>query len=570
LIKELFRIIEQYQTIIICGHLAPDCDSFGSSIGLRELLRTKYPEKRILSAGKGIPRFNLFIAMVDDIKERDIKDALLIMVDVSNIERIEDKRLLKAKEIIKIDHHIEDYPFDGFKVMQIGASSVCQMIAEIAIDYHLELSTVAATALFSGLVTDTGRFSYALDQRTFEVANFLMKKNINYLGLYDLIYKDDVRKLELIRDVYSHYQTTKAGLAYYIADLNRIKKLKYPADKIQEQVNLLSNVDGFKVWLFLSEVTSGVYRGEIRSSTIDVHQIAIKFRGGGHKNASGFSVSEDQIGSLLKIIDKTIIKSQKNQNKKELEAAITAAKLAQKAILEVYETAFTFESKSDDSPVTKADKRADEIIFNYLKSKFPTHGFLTEESEDDLSRLDKEFVWVVDPVDGTKDFIARNGEFATSIALVRNHEVVVGVVMAPVTGEYYYAVKDYGSFYVNGKVIRRIHVSKKTKNITVLLSNFHSKPEELALVERYQDVIKTTKKKGSCLKLCAIAKGEAELTYRLSGGTKEWDIAASVLIVSEAGGIFVEPDGQKIIFNRPDVHNHKGYIVTNSALNMLL
>ena len=118
---------------------------------------------------------------------------------------------------------------------------------------------------------------------------------------------------------------------------------------------------------------------------------------------------------------------------KELEAAIEAAKRAVKGILEIYNTPFEVEIKEDNSPVTLADKGADKLIREYLGQMFPDYGMLTEESNDDLSRLDKDYIWIVDPVDGTKDFVARDNEFTTNIALAYKGQVVVGVVSIPAT-----------------------------------------------------------------------------------------------------------------------------------------
>ena len=132
---------------------------------------------------------------------------------------------------------------------------------------------------------------------------------------------------------------------------------------------------------------------------------------------------------------------------KELQAAIEAGLLAKKKILEIYHQHFDVEIKSDNSPVTIADKNADEIIRKYLSEKFPSHAFLTEESTDNLERLKNDFVWIVDPVDGTKDFVAKDDQFTTNIALAYKHKVVVGVVIAPARDELYFATAGNGAFY---------------------------------------------------------------------------------------------------------------------------
>ena len=255
---------------------------------------------------------------------------------------------------------------------------------------------------------------------------------------------------------------------------------------------------------------------------------------------------------------------------KELKEAIIAGLKAKEKIMEIYNQGFDVEIKEDNSPVTIADKTADAIIREHLKKIFPDYAFLTEESEDDKSRLLNDYVWIIDPVDGTKDFVAKDGGFTTNIALAYKHEVVVGVVVAPATGDLYYATKGGGAFHeLNGKK-EKIHVSDKIDDLTVLTSVFHFNEKEQALIEKHSDRIKHTKKFGSSLKACKIAEGLAEITYRMSAGTKEWDTAAFQIIVEEAGGYVLEPDGSRLMYNREDVYNRKGYIVINRKENILL
>ena len=255
---------------------------------------------------------------------------------------------------------------------------------------------------------------------------------------------------------------------------------------------------------------------------------------------------------------------------KELQAAIDAGNKARVKIMEIYEKGFDVEIKEDNSPVTIADKTADKIIREHLHKVFPEHAFLTEESEDNEERLSNDYVWIVDPVDGTKDFVARDGGFTTNIALAYKHELVVGVVVVPVTGDIYFASKGNGAYHrVNGKDTK-IHVNDKLEDLTCLMSVFHTNETELRLIEKHSDKIKHVMKYGSSLKPCRIAEGLAEITYRMSAGTKEWDTGACQIIVEEAGGLFVEPDGGKITYNRKDVYNRKGYIVVNRKENILL
>lgn len=255
---------------------------------------------------------------------------------------------------------------------------------------------------------------------------------------------------------------------------------------------------------------------------------------------------------------------------KELNAAIEAALRAKDEILKVYHQSFEVEIKEDDSPVTIADKRADEIIRAYLSSIFPTHAFLTEESEDNLDRLNNDYVWIVDPVDGTKDFIAKDDEFTTNIALAYKHEIVVGVICVPAKDELYFASKDSGAFFLKDGVKTQIFANKKTDNLTCLTSVFHMNKEEEDLIEKHKDKICYVSKAGSSLKACYIASGKAELSYRMSPNTKEWDTAASEIIISESGAVMVKPDLVKMTYNRKDVYNREGYIIANIIENVLL
>ena len=254
----------------------------------------------------------------------------------------------------------------------------------------------------------------------------------------------------------------------------------------------------------------------------------------------------------------------------QLNAAIEAGVKAIKGILEIYNTNFDVEIKDDNSPVTLADKNADKVIREYLHNKYPEYAFLTEESTDNKERLNNDYVWIVDPVDGTKDFVAKDGGFTTNIALAYKHEAVVGVVVVPLTGEIYYAAKGLGAFYRHQGITKRIHVNDKLDNLIVYKSVFHSTKQEEVMYEKYKDKIAKIEKWGSALKPCRIAQGLGELSYRLTDGTKEWDTAASQVIVEEAGGIFLDTKGKRIMYNREDVHNRIGYVICNRKENFLL
>lgn len=258
---------------------------------------------------------------------------------------------------------------------------------------------------------------------------------------------------------------------------------------------------------------------------------------------------------------------------KELEVALEAVNSVRDVVLAIYNSDNQgVEIKEDNSPVTKADKAADEIIRKILSGVFPLYGMLTEETFDDKERLNKDYVWIVDPIDGTKDFVARNGEFTVNIGLAYKHEAVLGVIAIPVTGEIYYAVKGMGSFYLKDKNSKpiQIHCSNKDENLTVLVSRFHVTDTEKDTISRHSDKIKNIKTVGACIKGCHIAHGLADITYRYNPNTKEWDTCAMQVIVEQAGGHLVKFNKEPIRYNREDVYNRDGYIVINKMENFLI
>lgn len=256
---------------------------------------------------------------------------------------------------------------------------------------------------------------------------------------------------------------------------------------------------------------------------------------------------------------------------KEFNIMLEAAKAASLNIMDYYKKGFNVEIKGDNSPVTEGDKTTDALIRKILGEKFPNYSFLTEESMDDKSRLKNDFVFIVDPIDGTEDFIHGFKEFTCNIALCYKHEIVVGVVSVPAKDLIYYAIKDKGAYKLDLKNnnLSKIHVNNKKSDLTALRSRFHSCEEEEQLFNKYKDKIINIEKCGATCKACRIAEGSAEISYRLKKGTKEWDTAAFQIIVEEAGGFVLDLNKKRMIYNREDVYNGT-YVIVNNLDNWLL
>ena len=254
--------------------------------------------------------------------------------------------------------------------------------------------------------------------------------------------------------------------------------------------------------------------------------------------------------------------------KRCLEVSKKLAVLAGEEIMKIYQTDFSVEYKNDEMPLTLADKNANRIIVTGLKKEFPDVGVLSEESIDDPETRQKEYCFIIDPLDGTKEFIKKNDEFTVNIALSKNGEVIMGVIYLPVKEELYYAAKGQGAYFKIGETCHRICVSEKTENIKMVVSKSHMSEKEKLLLEKYADKISDMMQAGSSIKGCLVAIGKAEVYYRF-GYTMEWDTAAMQAICEEAGAIFRQMDGSEMVYNRVDHLNSKGFYVINHQENFM-
>lgn len=234
-----------------------------------------------------------------------------------------------------------------------------------------------------------------------------------------------------------------------------------------------------------------------------------------------------------------------------IDKVIEIAKKASYEILKIYESNdFLIQTKLDNSPVTKADLIANKIIIREL-SKISDYPIITEESpvKYDIRKNWNKF-WLVDPLDGTKDFIEKNGEFTINIALIDKNKSVLGVVYIPVTGDVYFAEQKKGAFK-NG--IKIFNSSKRNKLIAAD-SNFHSTEFTTDFFEKFN--IKDIQKYGSSIKVCKLAEGLIDVYPRLND-TKEWDTAASHIIANEAGCKLIDVNTKKeMIYNKKDLKNN--------------
>ena len=231
------------------------------------------------------------------------------------------------------------------------------------------------------------------------------------------------------------------------------------------------------------------------------------------------------------------------------------------AIMEVYEdeSKFGVTQKADDSPLTVADQKSNQIICDGLKKLVPDFPIISEENKEIpyYTRKNFHYAWLVDPVDGTKEFIKRNGEFTVNIALIKEGKTIFGVVYVPVTKEMYWATQGQGAWLsVDGgapQSLKAPSFSMSDKGLNVVCSRSHLNDDTAAFIGKLDDPNKVSK--GSSLKFLILAQGGAHVYPRLAP-TMEWDTGAAQIILEEAGGkvINVETD-QPLDYNKQNLRN---------------
>ena len=246
-----------------------------------------------------------------------------------------------------------------------------------------------------------------------------------------------------------------------------------------------------------------------------------------------------------------------------LDRTVLLARQAGRAVMDIYGKAFEVRKKGDDSPLTEADLASHRILSEGLAGIAPGWPVLSEESAEIPfeERQDWKRYWLIDPLDGTKEFVGRTGEFTINIALIEEGFPILGVVYAPVMERLYHAEKDMGAFREEGGDSRRIEVSPHAgRRIRVVASKSHRGEKLDAFLEKLGEHEEISM--GSSLKFCLVAEGAADLYPRL-GPTMEWDTAAAQCIVEEAGGSVTDISGKRLEYNKPDLHNPEFMVAGN-------
>ena len=306
---EIQKKIEAYDTIIIHRHENPDGDALGSQIGLATLLRENYPEKKIYIVGDMSRRFAFMEgAQMDEICDEVYADALAIVLDTSASHLISDKRYPLAKETVRIDHHLFCEKICDLELVDTSFESCAGLVGEFARVCGLRQTPLSAKSLYTGMVTDSGRFRYdSTSSKTHAVASYLLETPFSTNDIYRNLYSDDFSFIRLRAQFVLKIQFSEKNVAYIYTTKEEADSYGVDTFSISRgMVNTMGEIRGVDIWVNFTETDAGVLC-EIRSSKYNINPVAVKYGGGGHQKASGATLaSREEAMALVSDLEKLL------------------------------------------------------------------------------------------------------------------------------------------------------------------------------------------------------------------------------------------------------------------------
>ncbi|WP_400242771.1 bifunctional oligoribonuclease/PAP phosphatase NrnA [Niallia sp. JL1B1071] len=304
--QQILDAIKAFDTIIIHRHVRPDPDAYGSQGGLAEIIKASFPEKNVYTVGKEEISLN-FLRRLDEIEDSTYKDALVIVCDTANQERVCDQRYQTGKMLIKIDHHPNDDAYGDISWVETTASSTSELIYEFYLfgkDQGLKMSDEAARLLYAGIVGDTGRFLYpSTSEKTFHYAGELIKYSFSRTEMYDQMYELDPPIVKLSGFVFQNFNVHENGVASMMLNKEILDQFQATPAQASLLVSSLGSVKGLKAWVFFIEESDQI-RVRLRSKGPVINGIAKKYNGGGHPLASGATIYHwDEVSTVIKDLE---------------------------------------------------------------------------------------------------------------------------------------------------------------------------------------------------------------------------------------------------------------------------
>ncbi|MBQ7389488.1 MAG: bifunctional oligoribonuclease/PAP phosphatase NrnA [Clostridia bacterium] len=306
---QLLEKIKEYDTIVIHRHSNPDGDALGSQIGLKNIITENFPEKTVYIVGDMTARYAFMEgAVMDEIEDSVYENALAIVLDTSAAALISDERYRSAKATARMDHHIFCEKICDVELTDTSFESCCGLITEFAVATGLRLNSLAAKSLYTGMVTDSGRFRYdSTTSKTFRLASRLLEEKFDTNEIYSGLYADDFEHVKLRAEFILKIRFTTENVGYIYTTLDEMKSYGVSTFTISRgMVGTMGDLRGVDIWVNFTETDDGVL-AELRSSKYNINPIAVKYGGGGHQKASGATLkNREEAMAMLDDLDNII------------------------------------------------------------------------------------------------------------------------------------------------------------------------------------------------------------------------------------------------------------------------
>ena len=299
--EKILDLIQKYDTLILHRHCRPDGDAMGSQLGLKHLLLKNFPHKKIYVVGDDAKFFSFMEdSQMDALPDEAYRDALAIILDCGSAHLISDDRYTLAAATARLDHHIFTGKLADAEVVDTSFESCCGLVTAMALEAGWDITPLAAKSLYTGMVTDSGRFRYdGTTARTFRLAAALLDTGFDPLSIFRPLYADDYESKKLKAQFILKIQFTAHRVAYIYTDREEMQRLNKDLFTVSRaMVNTMADIRGTDIWVNFTETEQGV-ACELRSSVYNINPIAVKYGGGGHAKASGCTVADKATAMAL-------------------------------------------------------------------------------------------------------------------------------------------------------------------------------------------------------------------------------------------------------------------------------
>ena len=315
--EQILQKIKEFDRIMIHMHMRPDGDCYGAGFGLKHIIKESFPEKEVYVVGESADYVD-FVGTPDKVEDEIFKDALSIVVDTASADRVSDQRFKLSKYVIKIDHHIPVSDYGDLMYVDTTRPATAQIILEFYLKFQeeLKINMQAATALYTGIVTDTGRFRFrSVTADTFIAVAHLLDYGLDFVDVLTRLSAKSESLMKLQGYVLLNFQKTENGVAYIKMTPDIINQFDVSLEEATSLVNELSTLEDCPVWMLFAEYENNIVRARLRSKGPAIDKLANKYDGGGHALACGANLGTwDKTDELLKDADE-LVKEYKNSLK---------------------------------------------------------------------------------------------------------------------------------------------------------------------------------------------------------------------------------------------------------------